>query len=64
MGGMGLSGVGRPARTRRPAEVHRGADDRHRRVLNLDPPFGVSPTLWQKSLLPMVQAVMKLPGRN
>jgi hypothetical protein len=22
------------------------------------------PTLWQKSLLPMVQAVMRLPGRK
>jgi succinate-semialdehyde dehydrogenase/glutarate-semialdehyde dehydrogenase len=34
------------------------------RVLNLDPPFGMPPTVWQKSLLPIVQTVMKLPGRK
>ncbi|REO54270.1 succinic semialdehyde dehydrogenase, partial [Mycobacterium tuberculosis] len=34
------------------------------RVFNLDPPFGIPATVWQKSLLPIVRTVMKLPGRR
>ena len=30
----------------------------------VDAPFGLPPTLWQMSLLPIVRTVMKLPGRN
>ncbi|WP_234828824.1 hypothetical protein, partial [Mycobacterium tuberculosis] len=27
-------------------------------------PFGIPATVWQKSLLPIVRTVMKLPGRR
>ena len=64
MGGMGLSGVGRRHGPEGLLKYTEAQTIATARVLNLDPPFGVSPTLWQKSLLPMVQAVMKLPGRN
>lgn len=63
MGGMKASGVGR----------RHGADGLLKytepqtvstaRVLNLDPPPGISATLWQKALTPMVRAVQALPGR-
>jgi len=64
MGGMGLSGMGRrhgPGGLLKYTEAQTIATAR---VLNLDPPFGLPPTLWQKSLLPLVQAVMRLPGRS
>ena len=32
------------------------------RVFNPDPPLGIPAALWQKSLLPIVRTVMKLPG--
>ena len=34
------------------------------RVFNLDAPLRIPTTLWQKSLLPIVRTVMKLPGRH
>jgi succinate-semialdehyde dehydrogenase/glutarate-semialdehyde dehydrogenase len=33
-------------------------------MFNLDAPFGIPQTLWQKSLLPIVRTMMKLPGRK
>lgn len=64
MGGMGISGVGRrhgPEGLLKYAESQTVATAR---VFNLDAPFGVPATLWQKSLLPIVRTVMKLPGRK
>jgi len=64
MGGMGTSGVGRRHGPEGLLKYTEAQTIATARVLNLDPPFGVPPTLWQKSLLPMVQAVMRLPGRK
>jgi succinate-semialdehyde dehydrogenase/glutarate-semialdehyde dehydrogenase len=64
MGGMGISGVGRrhgPEGLLKYAESQTIAAAR---VFNLDPPLGLPPTLWQKSILPLVRTVMKLPGRK
>jgi succinate-semialdehyde dehydrogenase/glutarate-semialdehyde dehydrogenase len=64
MGGMGISGVGRrhgPEGLLKYAESQTVATAR---VFNLDAPFGVPATLWQKSLLPIVRTVMRLPGRK
>jgi succinate-semialdehyde dehydrogenase/glutarate-semialdehyde dehydrogenase len=33
-------------------------------MFNLDPPLGIPGKVWQKSLLPIVRTVMKIPGRN
>ncbi|MCB0950173.1 MAG: aldehyde dehydrogenase family protein, partial [Mycobacterium sp.] len=64
MGGMGLSGVGRRHGPEGLLKYTESQTIATARVLNLDAPFGIPDTLWQKSLLPMVQLVMKLPGRN
>jgi succinate-semialdehyde dehydrogenase/glutarate-semialdehyde dehydrogenase len=64
MGGMGTSGVGRRHGAEGLLKYTEAQTIATARVLNLDPPFGMPPTLWQKSLLPMVQAVMRLPGRK
>ena len=64
MGGMGLSGVGRRHGPEGLLKYTEPQTIATARVLNLDPPFGVSPTLWQKSLLPIVRLVMNLPGRT
>jgi len=64
MGGMGVSGVGRRHGPEGLLKYTEAQTIATARVLNLDPPFGLSPTLWQKSLLPIVQGVMRLPGRN
>ena len=64
MGGMGVSGVGRRHGAEGLLKYTEAQTIATARVLNLDPPFGMPPTIWQKSLLPMVQAVMKLPGRT
>jgi succinate-semialdehyde dehydrogenase/glutarate-semialdehyde dehydrogenase len=64
MGGMGISGVGRRHGPEGLLKYTESQTIATARVLNLDAPFGVPPVLWQKSILPMVQAVMKLPGRN
>ncbi|MFM9035456.1 MAG: succinic semialdehyde dehydrogenase [Mycobacterium sp.] len=64
MGGMGVSGVGRRHGPEGLLKYTEAQTIATARVLNLDPPFGLSPTLWQKSLLPIVQTVMKLPGRK
>jgi succinate-semialdehyde dehydrogenase/glutarate-semialdehyde dehydrogenase len=64
MGGMGLSGVGRRHGPEGLLKYTEAQTIATARVLNLDPPFGMPPTVWQKSLLPIVQTVMKLPGRK
>ena len=64
MGGMGLSGMGRRHGPEGLLKYTEAQTIATARVLNLDPPFGLPPTLWQKSLLPLVQAVMRLPGRS
>ncbi len=64
MGGMGTSGVGRRHGPEGLLKYTEAQTIATARVLNLDPPFGISETLWQKSLFPMVQTVMKLPGRK
>ena len=64
MGGMGTSGVGRRHGAEGLLKYTEAQTIATARVLNLDAPFGVPPELWQKSLLPIVRTVMKLPGRN
>ena len=64
MGGMGLSGVGRRHGAEGLLKYTESQTIATARVLNLDPPPGVPPTVWQKSLLPIVQTVMRLPGRT
>ena len=64
MGGMGLSGVGRRHGPEGLLKYTESQTIAAARIINLDPPLGIPPTLWQKSLLPIVRAVMKLPGRK
>lgn len=64
MGGMGTSGVGRRHGAEGLLKYTEAQTIATARVLNLDPPFGMPPALWQKSILPMVRGVMHLPGRT
>ena len=64
MGGMGTSGVGRRHGAEGLLKYTEAQTIATARVLNLDPPFGVPAAVWQKSLLPIVRTVMKLPGRT
>jgi succinate-semialdehyde dehydrogenase/glutarate-semialdehyde dehydrogenase len=64
IGGMGISGVGRRHGPRGSAEVTESQTIATARMFNLDAPFGIPQTLWQKSLLPIVRTMMKLPGRK
>jgi succinate-semialdehyde dehydrogenase / glutarate-semialdehyde dehydrogenase len=64
MGGMGISGLGRRHGPEGLLKYTESQTIAAARVLNLDAPFGVPQTLWQKSLLPIVRIVMKLPGRK
>ncbi|MDT5012106.1 MAG: succinate-semialdehyde dehydrogenase / glutarate-semialdehyde dehydrogenase [Mycobacterium sp.] len=64
MGGMGISGVGRRHGPEGLLKYTESQTIATARVFNLDAPLGLPPTLWQKSLLPIVRSVMKLPGRN
>jgi succinate-semialdehyde dehydrogenase/glutarate-semialdehyde dehydrogenase len=64
MGGMGISGVGRRHGPEGLLKYTEPQTIATARVFNLDAPFGLPQTLWQKSLLPIVRSVMKLPGRN
>ncbi|MDQ1320762.1 MAG: succinate-semialdehyde dehydrogenase / glutarate-semialdehyde dehydrogenase [Actinomycetota bacterium] len=64
MGGMGLSGVGRRHGPEGLLKYTESQTIATARVLNLDPPFGMSSAWWQKALLPMVRTVMMLPGRK
>lgn len=64
MGGMGLSGVGRRHGAEGLLKYTEAQTIATARVLNLDPPFGMPAAVWQKSLLPIVRTVMKLPGRT
>ncbi|MBJ8345541.1 succinic semialdehyde dehydrogenase [Antrihabitans sp. YC2-6] len=63
MGGMGISGIGRrhgPEGILKYTEPQTVATTR---VLNLDPPFGLSNEVWQQLITPLVQTVQRLPGR-
>ncbi len=64
MGGMGQSGVGRRHGPEGLLKYTESQTIATARVFNLDPPLGIPGTLWQKSLLPIVRTVMRLPGRN
>lgn len=64
MGGMGLSGVGRRHGPEGLLKYTESQTIATARVFNLDPPFGIPATLWQKSLLPIVRMVMRLPTRK
>ncbi|MEZ0050456.1 succinate-semialdehyde dehydrogenase/glutarate-semialdehyde dehydrogenase [Mycobacterium sp. MAA66] len=61
MGGMGISGVGRRHGAEGLLKYVESQTISTARVINLDPPLGMPATLWQKSLVPVVRAVMKLP---
>ncbi len=63
MGGMKSSGVGRRHGPEGILKYLESQTVATARVINLDPPLGVPKALWQKALIPMVQAVQKLPGR-
>lgn len=64
MGGMGISGVGRRHGAEGLLKYTEAQTIATARVLNLDPPFGIPDTAWQKSLFPLVRTLMRLPGRN
>jgi succinate-semialdehyde dehydrogenase/glutarate-semialdehyde dehydrogenase len=64
MGGMGASGMGRRHGPEGLLKYTEAQTIATARVLNLDPPLGMPSALWQKSLLPIVRTVMKLPGRK
>lgn len=64
MGGMGSSGMGRRHGPEGLLKYTESQTIATARVLNLDPPFGMPSEMWQKSLLPIVRGVMKLPGRK
>jgi succinate-semialdehyde dehydrogenase / glutarate-semialdehyde dehydrogenase len=64
MGGMGISGVGRRHGPEGLLKYTESQTIAAARVFNLDAPFGMPQKLWQKSLLPIVRTVMKLPGRK
>jgi len=61
MGGMGISGVGRRHGADGLLKYVESQTISTARLINLDPPPGVPAQLWQKSLVPIVRAVMKLP---
>ncbi len=63
MGGMKDSGVGRRHGPEGLLKYTEPQTVSTARVLNLDPPPGVSPTLWQKAFIPLVRAIQALPGR-
>ncbi|OHV06159.1 succinic semialdehyde dehydrogenase [Mycobacterium talmoniae] len=63
MGGMKASGVGRRHGAEGLLKYTESQTVSTARVLNLDPPLGISNTFWQKSLTPMIRAIQKLPGR-
>lgn len=63
MGGMKASGVGRRHGPEGLLKYAESQTVSTARILNLDPPPGISPTFWQKALTPMIKAVQKLPGR-
>ncbi|ABK69825.1 succinic semialdehyde dehydrogenase [Mycolicibacterium smegmatis] len=63
MGGMKASGVGRRHGADGILKYTESQTVATSRVLNLDPPLGISGTLWQKAMTPMIRAVQKLPGR-
>jgi succinate-semialdehyde dehydrogenase/glutarate-semialdehyde dehydrogenase len=63
MGGVKSSGVGRRHGPEGILKYTEPQTVSTARVLNLDPPRGVSPTFWQKGFTPLIKAVQKLPGR-
>ena len=64
MGGMGISGVGRRHGAEGLLKYTEAQTIATARGLNLDPPFGISQAVWQKSLFPLVRTLMRLPGRK
>ena len=64
MGGMGVSGIGRRHAAEGLLKYTEPQTIATARVLNLDPPFGLSATVWQKSLFPVVRTLMRIPGRK
>ena len=64
MGGMGQSGVGRRHGAEGLLKYTEAQTIATARVLNLDPPLGISQKLWQKSLFPVVRNLMRIPGRK
>lgn len=63
MGGMKASGVGRRHGADGILKYTESQTVSTARVINLDPPLGISQTVWQKALTPMIRALQKLPGR-
>ncbi|HET9874277.1 MAG TPA: succinic semialdehyde dehydrogenase [Mycobacterium sp.] len=63
MGGMKASGVGRRHGADGILKYTESQTVSTARVLNLDPPLGISTPLWQKALTPIMRVVQKLPGR-
>lgn len=62
MGGMRQSGVGRRHGAEGLLKYTEAQTIATARVLNLDPPLGIPQKLWQKSLFPVVRALMRIPG--
>lgn len=64
MGGMRQSGVGRRHGAEGLLKYTEAQTIATARVLNLDPPLGISQKMWQKSLFPVVRNLMRIPGRK
>lgn len=63
MGGMKASGVGRRHGADGILKYTESQTISTARILNLDPPLGISSPVWQKLLTPMIRAIQALPGR-
>ena len=63
MGGMKASGVGRRHGADGILKYTEPQTISTARLLNLDPPLGISAPLWQKALTPLMRVVQGLPGR-
>jgi succinate-semialdehyde dehydrogenase / glutarate-semialdehyde dehydrogenase len=64
MGGMGQSGVGRRHGPEGLLKYTESQTIASARLFNFDAPLGIPNSVWQKSLVPVVRTVMRLPGRN
>lgn len=63
MGGMKASGVGRRHGADGILKYTESQTVSTARILNLDPPLGISSPLWQKMLTPLIRVIQALPGR-
>lgn len=63
MGGMGVSGIGRRHGHDGLLKYTEPQTVATMRGLSLDPPFGLSNSLWQQAITPVIRLIQALPGR-